>query len=277
MNTPAVDASLVVPYALNTGLDVAVSWFLAIVVARRYRGRWRFWLYGLLLFLPYPGVIRMLVLLFVQTLPYPIEVLKETVWYWPCLLAAAFMAALLEESARWLAFRFLIPRRERCWRNALMLGAGNAGLASIGLGTAALLAVVAYLVMTLLPPEAFEAAAERLHASQQQLTRSPIWFGIGLGLGPWYRLTALAIQAGLAVMVLHSFTDGRRWWWYALAAHSLVDFTLPALANLSIRAWGQQPAALATQGLATVYAVAAVCYIAAVRGRLAEPPSALPA
>ena len=102
-------------------------------------------------------------------------------------------------------------------------------------------------------------------------------------LGAWERLGALAIQVALTVLVLQAFVRGRRWWWYALGAHTLVDFTTVGVMVLAGKAWGQQTGMLLTEGLVGVYAVLALWLIAALRpGQkdlapcAAAPPAAAP-
>jgi uncharacterized membrane protein YhfC len=94
-------------------------------------------------------------------------------------------------------------------------------------------------------------------------------------------LGALAIQMGLSVMVLQAFLRGFRWWWWALAAHTVVDFTAVGLMRLAGPHWGPIPATIAVEVLVTLYAVAAILLVRAIRDpepvgqgseMLGEPP-----
>jgi hypothetical protein len=81
----------------------------------------------------------------------------------------------------------------------------------------------------------------------------------------------------LAVMVLQAFVRGRRWWWYALGAHTLVDFSSVAVLRLTAGTWGQQAGLLLTEGLVTAYALLALWIIIALRREpegAALPPAA---
>jgi uncharacterized membrane protein YhfC len=167
-----------------------------------------------------------------------------------------------EEGGRWLAFRFAIPPAERHWRTALMLGAGHGGLESIGVGLLVLAGLVGYLVIALMPPEAFGGAAEQVEEGRKQFAALRGWEPL---LSAWERLGALTIQVGLAVLVLQAFLRGRRWWWYAVGAHTLVDFTTVALLSQATKVWGQAAAMLATEGLVTAYALLALWLIVALR------------
>src|SRR5262249_47674038 len=150
---------------------------------------------------------------------------------------AAFTAGLFEEGGRWLAFRFLIPPAERHWRTALMLGAGHGGLESMCVGLVALASLAGDLAGTLLPPGTFGGAAPQVEQARQQFVSLHGWEPV---LGAWERVGALAIQVGLTVLVLQAFVRGRRWWWYALGAHTLVDFTTVGVMVLTGKVWGQQ-------------------------------------
>ena len=130
----------------------------------------------------------------------------------------------------------------------------------MAIGLLAAAALVGYVVVTLLPPETFGGAAPQIEWARKQFAAMQGWEPL---LGGWERLGALVIQVALAVLVLQAFTRGRRWWWYALAAHTLVDFSSVAVLHLTVKAWGQTAAMLLTEGLVTVYALAALWVIVA--------------
>lgn len=87
----------------------------------------------------------------------------------------------------------------------------------------------------------------------------------------WERLGALAVQVGLTMMVCQAFVQGARWWWYALSAHTLVDFTTVGLVRLVTPVWGQGLALVATESLVTIYGILAIWVIR----RVPEAHSAL--
>jgi uncharacterized membrane protein YhfC len=261
---------LVASFATAVLVDLLAPVVLAVFLARRLGARWRYWWYGVLVFLLSQGVTRIPAMLFVQTRPAVRQVLQEPLWAWLFLLFAAATAGLFEEGGRWLAFRFVIPPAERHWRTALMLGAGHGGLESIAVGLLALAVLVGYLVVALLPAESFGGAAPQIEEARKQFAPLQGWEPL---LGGWERLGALTIQVALAVMVLQAFVRGRRWWWYALGAHTLVDFTSVAVLRLTGGIWGQRAGLL----LVTVYALLALWIIRALRHEpagAALPPAA---
>src|SRR6516165_3587724 len=226
----SVNSVLVTSFSIAALVDMLAPVVLAIFLARRYQSRWRYWWYGVLVFLLFQGISRIPAMIYLQRLPAVASALQKPLWFWSFLLFAAFTAGLFEEGGRWLAFRWLVRPTERHWRTALMLGAGHGGLESIGVGFAVLGALATYLVATLLPPESFGANASQVEEARKQISASQGWEPL---LGGFERLGALAIQLALTVMVLQSFLRGGRWWWYALAAHTLVDFTTVGLLRIA--------------------------------------------
>ena len=257
-----VNPFLIASFAVAALVDVLAPLLLAVYLMRRYQGRWRYWLYGLLVFLLSQGITRVPAMIYFQTRPAVQAALAEPVWFWPFLLFAALTAGLCEEGGRWLAFRFLIRPADRHWRTALMLGAGHGGLESIGIGLLAAAGLIGYVAITQLPPETFGGAGPQIEEARKQFAAMQGWEPL---LGAWERLGALALQVALAVLVLQSFTRGRRWWWYALGAHTLVDFSSVAVLRLAAKAWGLTASMLLTEGLVAVYALAALWVIVALR------------
>lgn len=255
-----VNPLLVTSFVVAALVDILAPLLLAVFVARRYGGRWRYWLYGLLVFLLSQGITRVPAMVYFQTRPAVKAALAEPVWFWLFLSFAAFTAGLFEEGGRWLAFRFAIPPAERHWRTALMLGAGHGGLESIGVGLVVVATLVGYLVVTLLSPDTFGVSAAQVEEGRKQFVALQGWEPL---LGGWERLGALTIQVALAVLVLQAFLRGRCWWWYALAAHTAVDFTTVAVLSVVTKAWGQTAAMLVVEGLVTVYALLAFWVIVA--------------
>jgi uncharacterized membrane protein YhfC len=266
---------LVTSYATASLIDLGAPLVLAVFIARRWQGRWRYWAVGVLVFLLSQALTRVPLMVWLQSRPPVHEALKQPHWFWPFLFAAALTAGLCEEGGRWLAFRFLVPPGERRWHTALMLGAGHGGLESALVGLVTLAALVGYLVVTMMPPETFGAAAPQVEAARQQFARQQGWEPL---LGAWERLGALLIQLALTVLVLQAFLRGGRWWWYALAAHTVVDFTTVAVLSLAAARWGAPAGMLLTEGLVAVYAVLAVWLVAALRPpwNLVALPSAGP-
>ncbi len=251
-------------------MDIAPAILLAIYIARRFRASWRYWFYGVLIFLIFQAITRIPLITFIQRQPFVQTGLQQLGFFWLFLLFLSLTAGLFEEGGRWLAFRFVIPGRDRKWSTALMVGAGHGGLEAIGVGILQLIALVSYLAINFLPAGMLTAYSGNIAQMQAQYGQLQGWEPL---LGGWERICAVAIQIGLTVMVLQSFTSGRRWWWYALAFHTLVDFTSVGVLYLWNTNVGHIPALIATEALVTVYALIMILYILRTgRGGLLCPP-----
>lgn len=264
----AIRIPLVAAFAASALIDILAPIVLAVFLARRFHARWRWWWYGVLVFLLFQGITRIPAMIWFQSRPAVAEALKDPVYFWPWLLFAAFTAGLFEEGGRWLAFRHAVPPRDRTWRTALMLGAGHGGLESIGVGLLTFAGLAAYLALALVPLENLGAPASQVEEGRRQFERMASWEPL---LGAWERLGALAIQVALTVLVVQAFHRGRRWWWYALAAHTLVDFTSVGVLVATAKLWGPQTAKLLTEALVALYALLSLWLILKLRPRPDKP------
>lgn len=262
---------LVACFAVAVLVELLAPLLLALFLARRYGAGWRFWLLGVLTFVVFQGVLRIPVMLYVQTRPAVREALQEPAWFWSFLAIAALTAGLFEEGGRWLVYRFLVPPEQRHWRNGLMLGAGHGGVESIGIGLLALSGFVSYLALALLPAEAL-AGQPGVAEARRQFAQMPGWLPL---LGAWERLGTLVIHLAFSVLVLQAFRRGPLWWWYALAAHTLVDLTTVGLLQGTKEIWGSTAALLATEGLVAVYALLALAIIRKLRDEPGEAADAV--
>jgi uncharacterized membrane protein YhfC len=253
-------------------VDFLAPLALALFFARFCRGNWRHWAIGAAVFLVFQVFTRIPVIVFLQTLPSFQAALKEPVWMWLFFVESALTAALFEEGGRWLAIRFVVPPAERRWSTALMMGAGHGGVESIGIGVLVLLTLVGYLSVASMNPEAAGPNAQKIVEAREHFAKMQGWEPL---LGAWERLATLVVHVAFTVMVLQSFTPGRRWWWWcALAAHALVDLTVPGIVLRYSDAWGEVAAGLTSEALVTVYALLGLWLILALRTTDPAPPEA---
>lgn len=171
-------------------------------------------------------------------------------------LIAAFTSGLFEEGGRWIAYRFFVSTDRRRWGNGVMLGSGHGGVESILVGLFTLaMAVICFG----LPLESFPIGQRgAILQAKQSYAGISSWMPL---LNGWERLCAQAIQIGLSVMVLQSFLRGKRYWFYALGAHTLVDFSTVMMGKLARKSLGPSLGMVSTELLVTFYALIAIWLI----------------
>ena len=239
---------------LNGLLMIGMPIALGIYLVRRTGQRWRLFLAGAVLFIGSQ----------VLHIPFNLVVLDpilEQVGLGEGVLGAGLLfgalllglsAGLFEELTRWLGLRFWL-KDARSWNSALLYGAGWGGAEAILLGLVVLWFLVQALLFqqgllqSLIPPEQLELAEAQFAAYWE----TPLFVNL---LGAVERAFALILQVSLSVMVMRSFTYGKRLWLVtAIAWHALVD----AVARVAIT----QVGAVATEGIVAVMAAISLAVI----------------
>ncbi|HDR9586216.1 TPA: YhfC family intramembrane metalloprotease [Burkholderia stabilis] len=193
---------------------------LAAAWRRRTHVPFRVFFYGMLTFFVFQPVLRLS-----WQAPLFHALARDPRWHLPMLVFAAFTAGLFEECGRWVAFRYLLPKR-RDAQAAVMLGLGHGGLEAmllvgvgfLALGTGYLLAHAGVVV-----PEGMQSLIGSQFAGMT--LASPF-------LALLERVSALAAHVGLSLIVLQAFVRGtKRWLAYAIAIHFLFDLVAVLLSQ----------------------------------------------
>jgi uncharacterized membrane protein YhfC len=218
---PVAPAVVFVTLAAGLVALLAPAW-LAAVWRRRTQVPWRVFFYGMLTFFVFQPVLRLS-----WQIPLFRWLAHDPRWHLPMLVFAALTAGLFEECGRWVAFRYLLPKRHDA-PTAVMLGLGHGGLEAMLLVGVGFLALgTGYLLMH---------AGVVVPAGVRSLVRSQ-FAGMTLAtpfLALLERTSALAAHVGLSLIVLQAFVRGRkRWLAYAIALH----FTLDLVVVLATRHW----------------------------------------
>ena len=224
---------LVITYALNSLLMIAVPISLAIFLTRRWKLGWCIWWIGLATF----------ILSQVGHIPFNwgagALLNRSDIVYWPPLAQQVFNAAFLglsagvfEEGARYLVLRFW-AKEARSWRNGVLFGAGHGGAEAIILGILVLVTYIAGLVLRSTDLSALVPTSQ-MELAQQQITAywSVPWYDSLLGA--LERVFAIALHLALSVMVMQVFIQKKiRWLFLAILYHAVVDgaavFLLPSI------------------------------------------------
>jgi uncharacterized membrane protein YhfC len=148
-------------------------------------------------------------------------------------------AGIFEESARWLAFRFMI--KDHKIENGLMYGAGHGGIEAILLVGVSVLstAIYAYFYPQMLSTTQLASIAT-----------TPEWVAF---IGLWERLMAMTFHIAMSVLVLESFREKQIWYLgVAIGAHFFLNF-----AAIYAIQWG----ILQSELVVTAFAVASLWYL----------------
>lgn len=214
---------LVITYALNGLLMIAIPVGLAIFLTRRWKMGWGIWWIGAATF----------VLSQVGHIPFNYlagAALNRTgMLYWPLIAQQVFNAVFLglsagvfEEVSRYLVLRFW-AKKARSWRNGVLFGAGHGGVEAIILGLLVLVSYVSMLVAQNLDLAAL-VPAEQLSLARQQVAAywSAPWYATLLGATE--RLFAIACQIFMALLVMQAFTRKNiAWLFAAIGFHAILD------------------------------------------------------
>ncbi|QTO21366.1 YhfC family intramembrane metalloprotease [Burkholderia seminalis] len=216
---PVAPALLCTTLAAGVAALIAPVW-LAVRWRRRTQVPLRVFCYGMLTFFVFQPLLRLSwqaqLFHWLGTSPR---------WHLPMLVFAALTAGLFEECGRWVAFRYLLPKRHDA-RTAVMLGHGGleamllVGVGFVALGTGYLLAHAGVVV-----PAGMHSLIGAEFAGMTLV--SPL-------LALFERVSAMAAHVGLSLIVLQAFVRGaKRWLAYAIAFHFMFDL----VAVLLTRYW----------------------------------------
>jgi uncharacterized membrane protein YhfC len=248
-------------FGLSVILMLAVPLALARWLARRYRVGW--------------GLFGVGVAAFVgsQIVHIPFNLLVERTGWLPdpaqgfagLLIVAAFLglsSGFFEESARYVVYRWW-ARDARTWSQGMMLGAGHGGIESILLGLLLAINVVALAgvraghFVSLFPGEQLDI----VQAQADALFTGPAYLGI---LPAVERALAIVLHLSLSLLVLQLFVrNQRRWWFYAVGWHALVN---AAVWSVAVRS-----SALVPEIVLALLTIVSVLIILRLRPQLAPP------
>ena len=247
VETHPVDPRLIASYVGAAAFDVLMPIAVVLFLRRKLKTPWLVFGVGALAFLVSQMFTRIPLIAIATGLLQ--KQLDHPVIKWGWLAVLALTAGLFEETARYLCFRFVLPK-SRDWKTAVSLGAGHGGVESAVLVA---LAVVGSLVTLLMVargtfPES-SIPADKLAAWQAQkatLLSTAWWMPL---LGAWERVCSLSFHVAASVIVLQRFVRGKMsWYWGAVLFHALVD----AMAVVLLKLTGPISVELALTGLLVI-------------------------
>lgn len=232
-----LDSRLISSFIAAIAFDVLFPLVVGFYLRRRYQVRWRFFLYGALIFLLSQLLTRIPLVQVAQGYLTPTLQASPTALYiWYAVLALT--AGLFEEVGRYLGYRFLI-KNDRTWSVGLMYGAGHGGLESMLLvGGLALLGLVNVIALTSTDFSQMNLPAAQMaqiDAARQQIAALDWWTPL---LGAYERFITLFFHIALSILVLQCFLRGSlEWLWIAILLHAFVDLGALLLVPLIGAVW----------------------------------------
>ena len=229
-----VPVSSIVAMAVCALLGIAVPLALAWWLVRKFHASPLTILVGAGVFVVFALVLESLVHQVVLKGPHGPAILGN-VWYYA--LYGGAMAALFEETGRFLAMKFLLRKEPSGALTGVAYGFGHGGAEMLLLFGLTMISNIALSAMinsgqadTLLAT-APEAAREQVQAQLTQLQTG----GAGTYLfGIWERVSAFILQVGLSIMVWTAVRKGGKWRWLfpaAILLHFVVDACTVVLAK----------------------------------------------
>jgi uncharacterized membrane protein YhfC len=204
--------------------DILYPLALGLFARRRLGVSWRYFGYGVLIFVLFQLISRVPITLAIQALIAPqLQASRAALIGW--IAISALTAGLFEEFGRYVGYRWLFKGEEKTWAKGLMYGLGHGGIESmlliaglVGITLIQVLALARTDLSTLpLTPEQRTQAAQQLAAIAAQ----PSWVPL---LGAWERMWTIPLHIALSLVVLQVFRRGSiRWLWLAILLHALVD------------------------------------------------------
>jgi uncharacterized membrane protein YhfC len=225
-----LDPLLVTSYVIAIAFEILFPIALGYYIHRHYTVRWRFFLYGMLVFFLAQIATRIPLVQVIQAV-FGAQIQSSPLITYSWFVVLALTAGVFEEVGRWLGYRYLI-KHDRTWRVGLMYGAGHGGLESMllvgGLALLGLINVIALATTDFskmgLPP----AQLAQIEQARQQIAAMPWWMPL---LGAYERFVTIFFHIALAILVLQVFVRGA-WIWLiaAILLHALVDLATILLA-----------------------------------------------
>ena len=225
--------------AFVVSLLVQVSYPIAVTLyfRRRTGARWQLFLYGALVFALFQLFTWLPISVYIDVSFGSSFIYGLPAFFW--LLALAAGTSLVEETGRWLGYRFLFPRGgfALSWQNGVMFGLGHAFLESALLFAGlTLVYALAYLILGRLDIETV------LHAMGSDASLPMQEALQGIMDTSWQQPAVVAIERIMAVphqvawarlvMEGHVYRQ-KRWFAFAVLYHTSIAVIIPSMARLA--------------------------------------------
>jgi uncharacterized membrane protein YhfC len=116
--------------AMSAVLVIVMPFIFGGVAYKRLRIGWKYFWFGVLVFLVFQLLTRVPVVVILQLTVLAHLLHSSSAFAWMWLVILAITAALFEEVGRYLGYRVFMRREEKTWSKAVMYGLGHEGLES---------------------------------------------------------------------------------------------------------------------------------------------------
>jgi len=225
--------AFIISLLLQVGFPLAV----ALLYRRRTRVRWLLFAYGAVVFAAFQLFTWLPLSVYLDAVID--SRIRSELGAFAWLLALALATSLVEESGRWLGYRYLFPRGgfRLTWPNGVMYGLGHGSLETMLLiAGLTFINLVAYVVLSRLDArplmgstggETGPALAGLLQVVANTSWHQPLVVALE-------RILALPHQVAWALLVMQSHVSRQKCWFgFAVLYHSSVAVIVPGLARLS--------------------------------------------
>lgn len=140
---------------------------------------------------------------------------------WLYMLYGGLMAGLFEETGRFIMMKYVL-KKYRDWKDGLSFGLGHGGFeAAVLVGISSISSLVMAVMINNGSFDSLASMDPSLQMAKDQLTGSSVL----VWLGGIERVSALAIQLGLSILVLYGVKNRKIIFYFlAILLHALVDF-----------------------------------------------------
>ena len=220
--------------AFGAIVGVAAPILLAWWLVRKYNVRWKTILVGAGVFIVFALVLESLVHQVVLKGPSGSAILGN-IWYYA--LYGGCMAALFEETGRFIAMKWMLGDQPSGAMGGIGYGVGHGGAEMLLLFGVTMISNLVLSAMINSGQADTLLASAPAQAQEQVQAQFASLEAMGAGtilLGLWERISALILQISLSLIVWTAVRRGGKWMWLLLAAfliHFLVDAATVVLAK----------------------------------------------
>ena len=229
-------ASLAV-MVFNMVFGVALPLFLLLWFKKRYNASIKAFLFGLLTMFVFAFVLESIMHSVVLATEAGKRILAST---WGYAIYGGLAAGIFEECVRFITMKFFLKKETDNPHNSLMYGVGHGGIEMVVLLTVSMFNNFLYSIMVntghaSIITNALEGEAKAtLEATFNALIEYP---AAKFLLAPWERVSAMAVQLSLSVLVWVAVTKGAKKIWFlflAILMHACLDGMLLPLKNAGL-------------------------------------------